>query len=447
MARLGAWIAISIIACTVATDLSAVPFRGSVRFSVLLCRYTDSGDPPQTADFFREMFLKRGTGGLADYWRDLSSGGVNLDASVVRGWYTVPMTVAQAKAKSGGPNPHRGELIEDCITAARRARNDAYQVPAGGRVVAITFPELDIFGESARVLLSHRVDLGLMAHEVGHGLGLQHSFSDNRNYRNASWSTPGEYDDEWDVMSWAHTFGFPTDRFGRAAVSLNAYHLDYMGWLPRSRIVTFGANGETSGTIKIAALGHPNASGPFLVRVPFDASDPFHYYTIEYRRKNNWDRGIPTDTVLLHEIVRYDTGRYRTTLLREHSGNRSPLQTLRANGVTIAVVALDGDQATVRIASSFANRGAQNPVASVYGPNTCKPGYVWREADESDWVCVTMAARDQVQNDNARAPRERCDGGLFWREAFPGDHVCVSTTVRAQTSRDNADAAARVAVH
>jgi hypothetical protein len=445
MTRLIALSAASTIALfAICADVLAVPFRGSVHWSVLLCKYTDSGVPPQSADFYRDMFLRLGSGGLADYWQSISMGSINFAGSVVKGWYTVPMTVAQAKAKSGGPNPHRKELVEDCIAAARKAATEAHQVPLGGRVVAITFPEVDMFGETGRVLLSHTVELGAMAHEVGHGLGLKHSYSDDPNYRNAVWSAPGEYDDEWDVMSWAHVFKVRTDRFGRSAPGLNAYYRDYMGWLPRSRMVTFGADGVISGSVTLAALGQSDVMGPYLVRVPFDLSDRFHYYTIEYRRRNAWDAGIPSDLVLLHEIVRHSDGRYYATLLRERSGRRSPLKELHANGVTISVVSLDGNYATVKIDSGFAKREPQNPARSVSGPNTCKAGYVWREADESDWVCVSMATRTQVQKDNARATRGPCEAGLVSREAFPGDRVCVTAAVRAQTIKDNMNASNRV---
>jgi hypothetical protein len=134
------------------------------------------------------------------------------------------------------------------------------------------------------------------------------------------------------------------------------------------------------------------------------------------------------------------------TLLRERSGRRSPLKELHANGVTISVVSLDGNHATVKIDSGFAKREPQNPARSVLGPNTCKAGYVWREADESDWVCVSMTTRTQVQNDNARATRGPCEAGLVSREAFPGDRVCVTAAVRAQTIKDNMNASNRVIV-
>ena len=39
--------------------------------------------------------------------------------------------------------------------------------------------------------------------------------------------------------------------------------------------------------------------------------------------------------------------------------------------------------------------------------------------------------------------QQTCRQGFVWREAFPGDFVCVPPSVRAQAARDNATAAER----
>ena len=48
---------------------------------------------------------------------------------------------------------------------------------------------------------------------------------------------------------------------------------------------------------------------------------------------------------------------------------------------------------------------AQNrePNGGAYGPDTCKQGFVWREAFGGDVVCVPPAVRQQAANDNAAA--------------------------------------------
>lgn len=85
--------------------------------------------------------------------------------------------------------------------------------------------------------------------------------------------------------------------------------------------------------------------------------------------------------------------------------------------------------------------------------DTCKSGYVWREAFPGDHVCVTPETRAQAAYDNSQAHARRdpngaygpdtCIPGYVWREARPGDHVCVTPETRAQTAADNRMAASR----
>ncbi|MFG3495954.1 hypothetical protein [Streptomyces sp. NPDC047928] len=98
--------------------------------------------------------------------------------------------------------------------------------------------------------------------------------------------------------------------------------------------------------------------------------------------------------------------------------------------------------------------GASSDLVSLagdYGPDTCREGYVWREARRGDHVCVEPRVRDQARTDNARAAARRSPGtngngpdacavGYVWREAYPGDVVCVVPAVRTQARADNAQA-------
>lgn len=83
------------------------------------------------------------------------------------------------------------------------------------------------------------------------------------------------------------------------------------------------------------------------------------------------------------------------------------------------------------------------PSVCPYGPDDCYRGFVWRQANPNDRVCVTPEVRDQTQQDNARALRHYLPGlpcryaGYVWREAFPGDKVCVTQETREQVIEDN----------
>jgi len=89
-----------------------------------------------------------------------------------------------------------------------------------------------------------------------------------------------------------------------------------------------------------------------------------------------------------------------------------------------------------------------------YGPDTCKNGYVWREAYPGDHTCVTPGQRartatDNRQSDNRVSATDRsygdktCRQGYVWRESYDGDTVCVTPAERARVSRDNARAPGR----
>ena len=97
---------------------------------------------------------------------------------------------------------------------------------------------------------------------------------------------------------------------------------------------------------------------------------------------------------------------------------------------------------------------APTPNPLPYGPDTCKQGFVWREAIPSDHVCVTPQVRAQTAADNQMAPARRspfggpygpdtCLQGYVWRDAFANDHVCVTGQTRAEAAADNAQAAGR----
>lgn len=414
----------------------AHPKRGSVKWSVILCTFTDSPAPPHDPTFYRNMFFVSGAGGMADYWTSVSRRGIDFQGSEVVGWYREPFTIAQAQARD------RSHKFQDCIDAAHNAPSNAYNVPSGNLIAIITSPGIDLFGYIGYgSFLSDDVDMGGMTHEVGHGLGYQHSFSDDPGFRDADWAQIGEYDDEWDAMSWANAYGTLTGTHGWAAPGMNGPHVDRMGWLPHDDILTFGADGATSRTVTLQPL-YSSGPGIKLIRIPFDPADLFHYYTVELRTGTGYDAGFTT-RVMIHEVKKGDRDPrdvYLSYLIRSHSGGRDPLATLNANGVTISVGTVTASSASISITSAMAGR--------------CVQGYVWREAGPSDHVCVNGATRTQAQQDNAQAAARRAGGGPYgpdtcrqgfvWREAFAGDHVCVTAATRSQAHDDNAHAGERI---
>lgn len=425
------------LAILVTSDAFARPYRGGIPWSFILCKFSDSPAPPNPASYYSNMTINSGTKGLDDYVRSISNGKADLSGSVLHGWYTESHTLAYEQALTS-----RWQRVQDCIDTAAASTTDKYVPPSGQRVYVITSPGVDLAGwENTGAIGGDDVALPEIAHEFGHGIGLQHSWSNDITWKDVSWAGWGEYDNPWDLMSAANVYTDPTGAFGDGPPDLDAHHLDELGWIPKSRILTLGVDGILSRTgVTLAALTHPEASGDLLVRVPFDSSDPLHFYTVEYRTPDGWDAGIPAAIVMINE-VKTNGGYYQTTLQRQlgsyaGTGDGPPVQSLSANGVTISVTGTSGDQATINVSTQLAL--------------PCAQGYVWREASSIDRVCVVGATRTQTATDNSQAGSRHlpnsttCVQGYVWREAFPGDFTCVTTATRSQAAADDAAAYAHV---
>jgi len=87
------------------------------------------------------------------------------------------------------------------------------------------------------------------------------------------------------------------------------------------------------------------------------------------------------------------------------------------------------------------------PPALPYGPDTCKSGFVWRDAIPGDHVCVTPDRRTIAAQENSIAGLRvdplgaygpnSCKPGFVWREAYAGDVVCVTGVRRTQVHQEN----------
>ena len=133
-----------------------------------------------------------------------------------------------------------------------------------------------------------------------------------------------------------------------------------------------------------------------------------------------------------------------------HSANARTNQYIRTEGIVL-VDTHHGDE-LIEIHPSAPILVVAEPKAS--GPDTCKQGFVWREAVANDHVCVPPAERGAAKADNAQAEQRRqpgggasgpdtCRQGFVWREVNPADHVCVTPQTRARAADDNQHAAER----
>jgi Transmembrane protein 131-like N-terminal len=181
------------------------------------------------------------------------------------------------------------------------------------------------------------------AHEMGHGYGLPHSFSAE--------PTVQEYGDGWDIMS-ALTFGgrFPSfidARLGQSGPALSGAYRDQLGWIPSSeRFHLNSLGGGALINIKLSALDGGPAGNPRLAKVALGFSN--HYYAVEFRMAEGWDRGIGRDAVLVRRV---NNG---TSYLRQSTGGRHDLQagdavTDPGENLSISVLGIDSAQKTATV--------------------------------------------------------------------------------------------------
>ena len=131
-----------------------------------------------------------------------------------------------------------------------------------------------------------------LAHEMLHGMGLQHS-----------WGPTGEYGDELDVMSNMGTeMAVQTDvdpKGMEVGPGLNGLFRKDLGWVPANRAV------DGPGTRTLTALGHPEASGSLVATIRVPVGTAYLTYEVELRAKDRWDAGAQfggtnTAAVMIH---------------------------------------------------------------------------------------------------------------------------------------------------
>jgi hypothetical protein len=320
--------------------------------AIVLCKYADQSLETRPRSFYQDYYTRFGTGGLADYWRDVTFGALDLTRSEVFGWFTMTHKSSEVKALvfPGG----RNTLVQWGRDTAAANGVDLSKFDAV-LIVQNWGPDHGAAGNGI-VIVDHNpayVESTFIAHEMGHMFGLGHSFGENVS---PCISGNGEYCDAWDIMSAANVFLY-NDNFqgvnGTFGPGLNAFDVKALGGLPPERLVSIDKP-DFSSTIALAPLNQPLQPGSrYAVEITAAAGSPPREsgstYTIEYRHKAGWDRGLPSDAILVHEVKE---GR---SYLKPTVNNSSLLAGQRyatdLPKVYIEVVSIDPDsqKATVRV--------------------------------------------------------------------------------------------------
>ncbi len=147
-------------------------------WAIILCRFNDVPAVPQPPDYYVDLFTKNGTGGVSDYWRAVSFNALDLTGSQVFGWFMMNHSSSEvSRLRFPGD---RAQLVQWGIDAAKA--NGVDLSPFKAILVVHNFG-VDHGAAGNGILIVHQnpalCEFGFICHEMGHGLGLPHSFVAN----------------------------------------------------------------------------------------------------------------------------------------------------------------------------------------------------------------------------------------------------------------------------
>lgn len=267
----------------------------------VLCKFKDITAEPNDLSYFNQMYSSVYPG-LDHFWRQNSYDLANLQGSGAFGWYTLPKN--RAEYLPGG-NLDFDTAAKDCTAAAdpyvdftpyvgiNLMFNDNLDCCAWGGSWYLC---LDGICQNWRMTWEPPwgyQNIGVIAHETGHGFGLPHSLG----------NCMGGYDNRWDVLSdvWSNGSDPTWGTLGQHTIS---YHKEMVEWITSDQMFT-SKTGSIK-TITLERLALPQSENYLGARILINDLTNY-FYTLEVRQPTNnpvdYDKWLPGFAVIIHNVI------------------------------------------------------------------------------------------------------------------------------------------------